>query len=120
MSFNFYQRLELIGKHIPYGHVVTYGQLALLCGKPKNSRQVGYALRSDKVGKDFPAYRVINGQGYLSGAGAFATPGLQKSMLQKEGVEVSPDNRVEMKQFQWKHTMEDAVWFRELFRQLGV
>ena len=41
---NFYQRVALVCSRIPRGCVATYGQVALLCGKPKNSRQVGYAL----------------------------------------------------------------------------
>lgn len=53
---DFYQRLELVGKQIPKGFVTTYGQLALLCGKPGNARQVGYALREGRAGKEFPAF----------------------------------------------------------------
>ena len=41
---DFYRRLALAGEAIPFGKVATYGQLALLCGRPRNSRQVGYAL----------------------------------------------------------------------------
>ena len=41
---DFYKRLALVGSQIPCGKVATYGQLALLCGRPRNSRQVGYAL----------------------------------------------------------------------------
>jgi len=120
MSFDFYKRLELLGEYIPYGKVVTYGQLALLCGKANNSRQIGYALRSGKVGCSFPAHRVINGQGYLSGSCAFTTSGLQKSLLRKEKIEVSNDNRVDLKKFQWHHTMDNALEFYALFKQLAI
>lgn len=41
---DFYQKMGIVCKQIPYGTVATYGQIALLCGKPKNSRQVGYGL----------------------------------------------------------------------------
>ena len=30
---------------IPRGRVATYGQIALLCGNPRASRAVGWALR---------------------------------------------------------------------------
>ena len=36
---NFYERLHIVCNQIPYGTVATYGQLALLCGKSKNSRR---------------------------------------------------------------------------------
>ena len=59
---------------IPKGKVATYGQIALLCGKPKNSRQVGYGLKKNLAGEDVPAYRVVNGKGELSGACHFEFP----------------------------------------------
>ena len=31
-------------KKIPHGKVATYGQIACLCGSPRASRAVGYAL----------------------------------------------------------------------------
>ena len=78
---DFYRRLEIVGARIPEGKVASYGQLALLCGKPRNARQVGYALRENKAGKKLPAFRVVNSKGILSGAGAFAAPDLQRMLL---------------------------------------
>ena len=72
---------------IPKGKVATYGQIALLCGKPKNSRQVGYGLKKNLAGEDVPAYRVVNGKGELSGACHFEFPGLQKLLLEEENIE---------------------------------
>lgn len=46
---DFYQKLRIVCNEIPHGKVATYGQIALLCGKPKNSRQVGYGLRENLV-----------------------------------------------------------------------
>ena len=116
---DFYQRLELVGKQIPKGFVTTYGQLALLCGKPGNARQVGYALREGRAGKEFPAFRVVNAKGILSGAAAFETPDLQRLLLAAEGVEVTetPDGwRVDLKRFGWKPSMEEAEGFYRVFR----
>ena len=67
---DFYKRVAIVCKHIPYGKVASYGQIALLCQKPQNSRQVGFAL-GRKIKEDVNAHRVINSQGYLSGAGCF-------------------------------------------------
>ena len=82
---DFYKRAALVCTMIPEGKASTYGQIALLCGKPKNARQVGYALSRGLAGKDAPAHRVVNAKGRLSGAASLATPDLQKQMLEKEG-----------------------------------
>ena len=82
---DFYRRLALAGEKIPCGRVATYGQLALLCGKPRCSRQVGRALKYGLAGSAFPAYRVVNSRGILSGASSFDTPDMQKLLLEAEG-----------------------------------
>lgn len=114
---NFYKRLHIVCNHIPYGKVATYGQLALLCGKPRNSRQVGYALRMGLAG-EVPAYRITNSKGILSGANAFETPDMQKNLLEAEGVEIKKTEygyRVDLKRFGWKTTMDEAEIFYYLF-----
>ena len=63
MSFDFYKRAAIVCRAIPYGKVATYGQIALLCGRPKNARQVGYALNRNRLGDDIPAHRVVNARG---------------------------------------------------------
>jgi len=108
---NFYEKMEIVCRRIPEGKVATYGQIALLCGKPKNARQVGYGLRQGLC-KDVPAHRVVNGKGRLSGAAYFETWDLQKLLLQEEGVEVlwTGDGwQVDLKKYGWKNTMEDAL-----------
>ena len=78
-----YRRMEEVFRRIPDGCVTTYGQIALLCGAPRHSRQVGYALRTNRLG-DVPAFRVINSKGFLSGAAAFDYPGQQKKLLEQD------------------------------------
>ena len=78
-----YRRMEEVFRRIPDGCVTTYGQVALLCGAPRHSRQVGYALRTNRLG-DVPAFRVINSKGFLSGAAAFDYPGQQKKLLEQD------------------------------------
>lgn len=82
MSFDFYKRAAIVCRAIPYGKVATYGQIALLCGRPKNARQVGYALNRNRLGDDIPAHRVVNARGILSGAAAFDTADMQKLLLE--------------------------------------
>ena len=40
-AMTFYERIGLVCRSIPWGRVATYGQIALLCGKPQCPRQVG-------------------------------------------------------------------------------
>ena len=120
MNFDFYKRLEFVGQHIPYGKVATYGQLAALCGKPNNARQVGYALRTNKLANPLPAHRIVNGKGFLSGAGAFSSSDLQKKLLQKEGIIVGLDNYVDLKKFQWDYSLDDSMELNDIFRELGI
>lgn len=114
MKKDFYRRVGIVLRAVPGGHVVTYGQIALLCGSPRNGRQVGYALRNGLSGQ-VPAHRVVNGRGFLSGAASFDYPGLQKQLLMDEGVAVSADNRVDLEKYGWKNTLEDAMEFQEQF-----
>lgn len=111
---DFYESVKVVLEEVPKGKVATYGQIALLCGKPKNSRQVGYALNRGLAGKHVPAHRVVNSRGILSGAASFGTPNLQKQLLEAEGVEVLWEKdgwRVDLKKYGWKHTMDDAIRF---------
>ena len=114
---DFYKRVGIVCNRIPQGTVATYGQIALLCGKPKNSRQVGYALKMNLAG-DIPAYRVVNSKGILSGAFHFEQPDLQKILLIEDGIEVAwtPDGwKVDLKKYRWKNTLEEAEEILELF-----
>lgn len=114
---DFYKRVGIVCNRIPQGKVATYGQIALLCGKPKNSRQVGYALKMNLAG-EVPAYRVVNSKGILSGAFHFETYDLQKILLTEDGVEVAwtPEGwKVDLKKHQWKNTMDEAEELQTLF-----
>lgn len=120
---DFYRRVGIVCRHIPEGTVATYGQIALLSGKPRNSRQVGYALKHGLAGKDICAYRVINGRGILSGASHFETFDMQKILLTEDGVEViwTPDGwYVDLKKYGWKNTMEDARKLLEEFEKRKI
>ena len=116
---DFYRRVGIVCNSIPEGRVASYGQIALLCGKPRNARQVGYCLNRGRAG-EVPAYRVVNGQGRLTGAAAFEHPDMQRMLLESEGVRVSEDMRVDMQRFGWKNTLEEAVKLREQFAREGI
>ena len=116
---DFYKRMRIVCLAIPEGKVATYGQIALLCGKPKNSRQVGYGLKKNLAGDDVPAYRIVNSKGELSGACHFESPGLQKMLLEDEEIEVTWNGEnwcVDLKEYKWENSMEDALYFRAQFQ----
>lgn len=118
-----YRRIGLVCHRIPEGRVSTYGQIALLCGKPKNSRQVGYALRNDLAGADVPAHRVVSASGILSGAVYFETLDMQKILLEQEGVFCVWTPRgwqVDLRQYGWKNTLDEALELEKVFCQLGI
>ncbi len=123
VSMDFYERMKIVCTEIPYGKVATYGQIALLCGKPKNARQVGYALRNGLAGAEVPAHRILNSFGLLSGAKAFETPTMQCELLNCEGVETVLTDRgykVDLKRFRWENSMDDAERLYQIFLAKGI
>ena len=118
-----YKRIGIVCRHIPRGCVATYGQIALLCGKPGNSRQVGYALKKDLAGENVPAYRIINSKGILSGAAYFETCDMQKLLLEEDGIEVLRTEQgwhVNLKKYGWKNTLEEALLLQEIFAKENI
>ena len=45
---NFFEIVYEVVGTIPYGHVMSYGQVARLAGNPRMARQVGWALHALK------------------------------------------------------------------------
>lgn len=94
------QRIYEAVKQIPYGHVATYGQIAELAGNRKMARAVGNALHKNPDPEGIPCYRVVNAKGELAGEFAFGGAGVQRKLLEAEGVQVT-DGRVDLKKYQW-------------------
>ena len=114
----FYEKMRLVCRCIPCGKVATYGQIAMLCGKPGNSRQVGYGLRENLAGADIPAFRVVNGKGELSGAQHFLISDLQRTLLAEDGVPTYWNGRcwqVDLKKYGWETSRADAAAFERAF-----
>lgn len=120
---DFYKRMQYVCARIPYGKAATYGQIALLCGKPRNARQVGYALRRGLAGEGVPAYRIVNSAGILSGAEAFETPQMQRELLESEGIRVDKTDmgwKVDLKQFGWKNSLSEAEELYQIYKEQGI
>ena len=88
-------------KKIPRGKVATYAQVAAMAGTPKMCRAVGNALHKNTDPDDIPCYRVVNSKGTLAEEFVFGGAGVQKKMLEADGIEVI-DNKVDLKRFGMK------------------
>ena len=68
-------------EEIPEGRVASYGQIARLIGREKNSRLVGKVVSRAELYGDYPCHRVVNHAGRL--APHFPE---QRERLEREGV----------------------------------
>ncbi|MCU0595610.1 MAG: methylated-DNA--[protein]-cysteine S-methyltransferase [Desulfobacterota bacterium] len=57
-------------RKIPYGNVVSYGDVARAIGKPKAFRAVGGANNKNPIGIVVPCHRVIGSDGKMVGYGS--------------------------------------------------
>lgn len=85
--------------NIPQGRVMTYGQIAALCGNVRAARIVGGIAHFGDPG--VPWHRVVNKQGGLANGYPGGKYG-QKEALEAEGVEVSDNLTVEVSALLWK------------------
>ncbi len=99
---SFYDKVYQVVKCIPEGKVATYGQIAAMCGSPKASRAVGYALHSNPDPSTIPCHRVVNRFGMLAPSYVFGGIDQQKYRLVQEGVVVNDDNSVNLSEYLWK------------------
>lgn len=91
-----YEILSVV-EEIPEGRVATYGQIARLIGREKNSRLVGKALSMADMYGEYPCHRVVNHAGRLA-------PGWdeQRTLLRQEGVPMKDENHVDIKKCLWE------------------
>jgi methylated-DNA-protein-cysteine methyltransferase-like protein len=88
---------DLVGE-IPVGRVMTYGQIAALCGTPRAARIVGGLAHFGP--EDLPWHRVVNKQGGLA-AGFHGGRSEQARRLEAENVKVSKDLSVDIEKLLW-------------------
>jgi methylated-DNA-[protein]-cysteine S-methyltransferase len=62
---------EVLGAtaRVPYGHLATYGQVAMEIDRPKAARAVGAALGSNPIPIVVPCHRIVGADGSLTGYG---------------------------------------------------
>lgn len=87
---------------IPYGKVVSYGQVALYSGAPRAARQVGWILNQSEGKVDLPWWRVINNAGKITIKGnRYNTPDLQRKLLISEGVLVDDEFNLDIEAYRF-------------------
>jgi len=89
-------------KKIPKGSVASYGLIARLAGFHRCARHVGWALHSNPDPDNIPCHRVVFKNGSICTGYAFGGFEMQKAMLEKEGVKVGDNMRIDMKKFEWR------------------
>ena len=79
-SEGFFERVYEVVEQIPEGMVATYGQVALLAGRPRSARYVGYALHGNPRPGQIPCHRVVFADGRICEGFAFGGPDAQREL----------------------------------------
>jgi methylated-DNA-protein-cysteine methyltransferase-like protein len=94
-SENFFEKVYVIAKLIPFGRVTSYGAIAKYLGAAKSARMVGWAMNASHASKkNIPAHRVVNRNGLLTGKFHFEGSNLMQQLLENEGI-VVVDNQIQ-------------------------
>lgn len=96
---DFRQRVEALVRQIPAGRVMTYGQIAALCGNARAARIVGGIAHFGDP--NLPWQRVVNRQGGLASGYPGGRAG-HKQVLEAEGFTVSADYTVDIDSLIWR------------------
>ena len=92
-------RVWKIVAKVPRGRVVTYGALSEMIDGRLTPVGVGWAIRAAPDGS-IPWHRVVNGKGTLSTDRKH--PGLQRAMLEAEGVVFDRQGAIDLGRFAWR------------------
>lgn len=97
VELNFRERVEVLVAQIPRGRVMTYGQLAALCGNARAARIVGGIAHFGDP--NLPWQRVVNKSGGLAAGYPGGRQG-HAEHLRAEGVAVN-DDQVDVRTLLW-------------------
>jgi methylated-DNA-protein-cysteine methyltransferase-like protein len=98
---NFYAAVYHLVAQIPRGQVTTYGRIARWLGHPSAARAVGYALHALLAGSEIPWQRVINAVGRVSSRCDRHYEGIQRALLEAEGIRFDLYGCVDLQKFSW-------------------
>jgi methylated-DNA-protein-cysteine methyltransferase related protein len=100
---DFYKRVYQVVADIPKGRVTTYGAIAGYLGVRSGARMVGYALNNlihHDDGSQYPAHRVVNRNGELTGRRWFEGD-VMRERLKQEGVAFTDEYRIDIEKHFW-------------------
>lgn len=93
-------------RRIPRGAVATYGQVALVAGRPRAARHVGYALAALRGARHrIPWQRVLGARPRGRAAVSILDPmgaATQRLLLEREGVRFDERGRVSLAEHGWR------------------
>ena len=97
---NAFAEVYAIVRRIPRGKVMNYGQIAQRLKRRLSARAVGWALHQCPEG--LPWQRVVNARGECSSDKLGShPPGLQKALLETEGVKFDVNGAIDMQKYRW-------------------
>lgn len=96
---NTFEKIYEVVSNIPKGKVATYGKVALLAGNPRWARVVGYALHVNPAPGIIPCHRVVNREGKVAPGFAFGGEGVQRQLLEAEGIVFEQDGRIDLEKY---------------------
>ena len=102
----FFEDVYFVVRKIPYGRVSSYGSIAKYIGSPQSSRVVGWAMNNSHNLKNFPAHRVVNRNGLLTGKNHFIGTNLMEQLLKNEGILIKNDQIINFDDFFWDPSNE--------------
>ena len=102
----FERKVLTLVSRIPVGRVITYGDIAILAGRPGAARAVGNIMRqADRPG--LPYHRVIAADGALGG---YSSLRLKRALLAAEGLTVTPCRVVGFAKIRWPASAREASY----------
>ncbi len=90
---NYREKIYSEVKKIPKGKVTTYGSIAKKLHM--SPRTVGTALHLNPYEGVVPCHRVVNRDGRVAPGFAFGGAGIQKQLLEKEGIKFKDETHIE-------------------------
>ncbi len=101
-AIGLFKQIYRVVRQVPPGQVVSYGAIARMLGNPHGARTVGWALHSLPKGADVPWHRVISSQGRISTSCREHAAGLQRELLESEGVQFDERGCVSWDRYGWE------------------
>jgi len=93
-----FERVQALVRRIPRGRVATYGQLSRMIDGRLTPLGVGWAIRA--ASDEIPWHRVVGAKGRISTEREH--PGLQREMLEAEGVRFDHEGRIDLERHGWE------------------